>query len=144
MMYRVWCMSPWTKFELTTLVVIDTDCTCSCKSNYHTNTNTMAPYLMITFKFQILLRCITTMCSSILVSLGDIRSFCIYWYVYHRYLVPYRHYCPFLFYTCQDTGNTVNNKTIFSQFLKGSVCNLSVFPFTIFLAESLIIYILAH
>jgi hypothetical protein len=27
-------------FELTTLVVIDTDCTGSCKSNYHTITTT--------------------------------------------------------------------------------------------------------
>jgi len=26
------------KFELTTFVVIGTDCTCSCKSNYHTIT----------------------------------------------------------------------------------------------------------
>jgi hypothetical protein len=28
--------SPWTGFELTTLMVIGTDCTGSCKSNYHT------------------------------------------------------------------------------------------------------------
>ena len=28
--------------ELTTFVVIDTDCTDSCKSNYHTMTNMMA------------------------------------------------------------------------------------------------------
>ena len=27
--------SPWTGFELTTLVSIDTDCTGSCKCNYH-------------------------------------------------------------------------------------------------------------
>ena len=27
--------SPWMGFEITTLVVIDTDCTVSCKSNYH-------------------------------------------------------------------------------------------------------------
>jgi hypothetical protein len=31
-------------FELTTLVVICTDCTASCKSNYHTITITTAPY----------------------------------------------------------------------------------------------------
>jgi len=30
-------------FELTTLVVIGTDCTCSCKFNYHTITTTTAP-----------------------------------------------------------------------------------------------------
>jgi hypothetical protein len=34
--------SPWTGFELTTLVVIGTDCTGSCKSNYHTITTTVA------------------------------------------------------------------------------------------------------
>ena len=30
--------SPWLIFELTTSVVIGTDCICSCKSNYHTIT----------------------------------------------------------------------------------------------------------
>jgi hypothetical protein len=29
---------PWSWFELTTTVVIGTDCICSCKSNYHTIT----------------------------------------------------------------------------------------------------------
>ena len=33
----------WAGFELTTLVVIDTDCTGSCKSNYHTITTRTAP-----------------------------------------------------------------------------------------------------
>ena len=37
--------SPWTGFELTTSVVIGTDCTGSWKSNYHTITSTMAPKL---------------------------------------------------------------------------------------------------
>jgi len=32
--------SPWTGFELTTLVVIGTDCTGSCRSNFHTITTT--------------------------------------------------------------------------------------------------------
>jgi hypothetical protein len=36
----------WVGFELTTLVVICTDCTGSCKFNYHTNTNTTAPALI--------------------------------------------------------------------------------------------------
>jgi hypothetical protein len=31
---------PWSRFELTTSVVIGTDCTGSCKSNYHTMTTT--------------------------------------------------------------------------------------------------------
>jgi len=35
--------SPWSRFELTTSVVIDTDCIGSCKSNYHTITATTAP-----------------------------------------------------------------------------------------------------
>jgi hypothetical protein len=35
--------SPWAWFELTTLVVIGTDCICSCKSNCHVITTTMAP-----------------------------------------------------------------------------------------------------
>ena len=34
--------SPWTRFELTILVVICTDCTDSCKSNYHKITTTKA------------------------------------------------------------------------------------------------------
>jgi hypothetical protein len=35
-------ISPWSRFELTTSVVIDTDCIGSCKSNYHTITATTA------------------------------------------------------------------------------------------------------
>ena len=35
--------SPRTEFELTTLVVIGTDCIGSCKSNYHTITATTTP-----------------------------------------------------------------------------------------------------
>ena len=35
--------SPWTRIELTTLLVIGIGCTGSCKSNYHTITTTMAP-----------------------------------------------------------------------------------------------------
>ena len=35
--------SPWSRFELTTSVVIGTDCIGNCKSNYHTITATTAP-----------------------------------------------------------------------------------------------------
>jgi hypothetical protein len=35
--------SPWSRFELTTSVVIGTDCIGRCKSNYHTITATTAP-----------------------------------------------------------------------------------------------------
>ena len=39
---------PWVRFELTTSVVIGTDCTGSCKSNYHTIRAMMAPmYLSV-------------------------------------------------------------------------------------------------
>jgi len=38
--------SPWSRFELTTSVVIGTDCIGSCKSNYHTIMATTAPYSM--------------------------------------------------------------------------------------------------
>jgi hypothetical protein len=37
------CTSPWSRFELTALVVIDTDYKGSCKSNYHTFTAKTAP-----------------------------------------------------------------------------------------------------
>jgi hypothetical protein len=37
---RIEYISPWTGFELTTLVVISTDSTCSCKSNNHMTTTT--------------------------------------------------------------------------------------------------------
>jgi len=37
------CTLPWSRFELTTSVVIGTDCIGSCKSNYHTIAETMAP-----------------------------------------------------------------------------------------------------
>jgi len=36
--------SPWAGFELTTSVVIGTDCIGSCKSNFHTGTATTAPH----------------------------------------------------------------------------------------------------
>jgi hypothetical protein len=41
MLYRVHLV--WSRFELTTLVVIGTYCTCSCKSNYHTIMTMTAP-----------------------------------------------------------------------------------------------------
>jgi hypothetical protein len=34
---------PWAGFELTTLVVIGTNCTGICEFNYHTITTTIAP-----------------------------------------------------------------------------------------------------
>ena len=40
--------SPWSRFELTTSVVIGTDCIGSCKPNYHTITATTTPGRLIT------------------------------------------------------------------------------------------------
>jgi hypothetical protein len=42
-LYHMLYTSPWLRFELTTSVVISTDCIGSCKSNYHTITTTTAP-----------------------------------------------------------------------------------------------------
>jgi len=39
--------SPWAWFELTTSVVIGTDCIGSCKSNYHTITATTTPNVVM-------------------------------------------------------------------------------------------------
>jgi hypothetical protein len=36
-------ITPWSRFELTTVVVIGTDCIGSCKSNYHTISTRTAP-----------------------------------------------------------------------------------------------------
>jgi hypothetical protein len=45
MLYRV--HPAWVGFELTTLVLIGTDCIDSCKSNYHTTTTMAAPVLIL-------------------------------------------------------------------------------------------------
>ena len=42
--------SPWSRIELTTLVVIGTDCICSCKSNYHTKTAMTTPNQILSEK----------------------------------------------------------------------------------------------
>jgi hypothetical protein len=43
-LYRIMLYtSPWSRFQLTTPVVIGTDCIGSCKSNYHTTKATTAP-----------------------------------------------------------------------------------------------------
>jgi hypothetical protein len=43
------CTSHWSRFKLTTSMVIGTDCIGSCKSNYHTITTTMIPGINIYF-----------------------------------------------------------------------------------------------
>jgi hypothetical protein len=42
---KLYHITPWSRFELTTSVVICTDCIGSCKSNYHTIMATTAPYV---------------------------------------------------------------------------------------------------
>ena len=49
---------PWTGFELTTLVVIGTDCTGSCKSNYHTITTAHVKWLRHDNVYDIYLFCL--------------------------------------------------------------------------------------
>ena len=57
--------SPWTGFELTTFVMIGTDCTDSCKSNYHTITTTTTTVIHSDIwyyplcKLKIVLTCLT-------------------------------------------------------------------------------------
>jgi hypothetical protein len=52
--------SPWSRFQLTTLVVICTDCIGSCKSNYHTITTQIAIITRLTFKlFGLFYTCLT-------------------------------------------------------------------------------------
>ena len=52
-LYHILCCieytSPWTGFELTTLVVIGTNCISSYKSNYHMITTTTSPTLLNDF-----------------------------------------------------------------------------------------------
>ena len=45
------CTSPWARFELTTSVVIGTDCTGSSKSNYHTIKTICIRHLRCCFTF---------------------------------------------------------------------------------------------
>ena len=57
-LYHIMLCSPWAGFELTTSVVIGTDCICGCKSNYHTITTTTAP---VTCKYNIMsITCVDT------------------------------------------------------------------------------------
>ena len=60
--------SPWSRFELTTSVVIGTDCIISCKSNYHTITSTPVPSNVYGFTISFI-----TKLSSL--SLSDIRHY---------------------------------------------------------------------
>jgi hypothetical protein len=46
-LYCIEYTSPWMGFDLTTSVVIATDCTGSCKSNYHAITTTTAPCIYL-------------------------------------------------------------------------------------------------
>ena len=50
MLYRV--NLSWSRFELTALVVIGTDCIDSCKSNYHTITTTTVPCRQVRFNME--------------------------------------------------------------------------------------------
>ena len=47
----------WAGFELTTLVVIGTDCTCSCKSNYHMTTTAPGLFIFLFKTMCVYMRC---------------------------------------------------------------------------------------
>ena len=53
--YIILYTSPWSRFELTTSVVIGTDCIGSCKSNYHTIMAMTAPIVVWSWNNNILL-----------------------------------------------------------------------------------------
>ena len=63
--------SPWSRFELTTPVVIGSDCISSCKSNYHTitaTTRSLIPYIVY----------YRPECFSFLTPPGDFLSLCMH------------------------------------------------------------------
>ena len=57
-------------FELTTLVVIGTDCTDSCKSNYHTITTTTALGILMLFCY-LTFKLYTNYCHTAIENLSD-------------------------------------------------------------------------
>ena len=65
-----WVHLAWTRFDLTALVVIGTDCTCSCKSNYHMikTTITMVPATHWT-EFTLVITLLTGGCLSTITEL---------------------------------------------------------------------------
>jgi hypothetical protein len=76
MMYN----SPWSRFELTTSVVIGTDCIGSGKSNYHTITATTVPVLLIT----------NIKITPFIYSLGRYALiFFVYWYINRSCMIQY-------------------------------------------------------
>ena len=69
----------WTGFELTTLVVIGTDCVASYKSNYHMITATMTPIILASEKCQKSQFCKdpfswSSRCSRVLKNIYDCRT----------------------------------------------------------------------
>jgi hypothetical protein len=91
-----------TGVELTTLVVIGTDCTGSCKSNYHTKTTTTAPVLV------------------------DIDGICNNHCSLHNFLYNTWH-CKLYICKCQLDINHVTLITHFNQFCGIVVSGVSTF-----------------
>jgi len=76
--------SPWSRFQLTTSVVIGTDCIGSCKYNYHTITVTTAPLKIMSLTWRI--AWIKHQCKL----LGYVLT-SIFWSIYHNSLkIPKR------------------------------------------------------
>ena len=60
--------SPWSSFELTTSVVVGTDCIYSCKCNYHAITAMTAPVYLMGGRYILMTTCQTTTDSTQLIS----------------------------------------------------------------------------
>ena len=65
--------SPWLRFELTTAMVIGTDCICSCKSNYHIITNVAASSMCWSFN-----HCTYYICVKLTICLFHSNVSCFY------------------------------------------------------------------
>ena len=78
--------SPWSRFELTTSVVIGTDYTGSCKSKYHTITATTAAQFIICLNvtLYIIITCCSIQLSSGKYGTGFIQEYllCKAWYAF--------------------------------------------------------------
>ena len=71
--------SSWTGFDITTLVVITTDCTGSCKSNYHMIKTTMTSCIMTQVGEYYILLPSSTVVLWIEIRINQVDS--IYWHV---------------------------------------------------------------
>jgi len=80
-------------FELTTLVVIDTDCICSCKSNYDMFTTTTSPLHVVSLRFYYMYYLYGFITCSIIHSLELMIAIASPTYGYSWHIFQINHYC---------------------------------------------------